>query len=227
MTNVKLLLCSLLLVSVPATSDGADWIQLFNGKDIDAWTSRGGEASYTVEDGVLVGTTKTNTPNTFLCPKQKFGDFELTFDVKCDEGLNSGVQIRSIDNAKLIPNGLTKVEKEKATRRVKQSSLCGPQVEIAANGNAGAVWFEGVGGWLLEPKPELTAKAYKKDGWNSYRVVAKDAKIQVWINGTKIADAQETRTHMKSGYLGFQVHGIGKRTETFQVRWKNIKIREL
>jgi hypothetical protein len=228
MTKFKsTLLTTLLLISIQNQACSGDWIQLFDGKSLKDWSSRGGDASYKVEDGVLVGTTKPNTPNTFLCPKKKFADFELTFDVKCDPALNSGVQIRSIDSASSVPEGLTDKEKQKALRRVESKSLCGPQVEIASNGNAGGVWFEGVGGWLLQPKPDVAAKAYKKDDWNSYRVVAKGHRIQVWINGTKIADADETRSKMTSGYLGFQVHGIGKRTETLQVRWKNIKIREL
>ena len=80
---------------------------------------------------------------------------------------------------------------------------------------------------MLDPKNELTNKVYKKDGWNSYRVLAKDEHIQVWLNGTKISDGKDTRTHFTEGRLGFQVHGIGKKTETLTVRWKNIKIREV
>ena len=223
----SIILVSLLIFTSTGLAQSADWIELFNGKDLKNWSSKGGEATYEAKDGVLIGTTKPNTPNTFLCPKQQFGDFELTFEVKCDKALNSGVQIRSIDNAKAIPGDLTEKEQKKAKQRVKTKSLCGPQVEIAANGNAGGVWFEGVGGWLLQPKPEIAKKAYKVDDWNAYRVVAKGAKIQVWINGTKISDSDEQRTHMKSGFLGFQVHGVGPRKEALQVRWRKIKIREL
>jgi hypothetical protein len=35
--------------------------------------------------------------------------------------------------------------------------------DFLADGSAG-VWFEGVGGWLLAPKKEITNKAYKKEG---------------------------------------------------------------
>jgi hypothetical protein len=58
-------------------------------------------------------------------------------------------------------------------------------------------------------------------------VIAKGDHIQVWINDTKISDAKDTRSNFRKGYLGFQVHGVGKRTETLQVRWRNIAIREL
>lgn len=203
------------------------WTEVFNGKDLKGWSRKGGQAKYEVENGVLLGTSQPNTQNTFLCPAQQYGDFELTFEVKCDAELNSGVQIRSIDNPARVPAGLSEADRKRALGRVSTGSLCGPQVEIAANGNAGGVYFEGVGGWLLSPKPAVTNPVYQRDGWNAYRVVAKGPRIQVWINGTKISDDDETRTHMRKGYLGFQVHAVGKRTEPLQVRWRNIRIREL
>ncbi|HMP30372.1 MAG TPA: DUF1080 domain-containing protein, partial [Saprospiraceae bacterium] len=44
-----------------------EWIYLFNGKNLDGWNKKGGEAVYSIEKGVLVGKTVANTPNTFLC----------------------------------------------------------------------------------------------------------------------------------------------------------------
>lgn len=221
------LLIALILALFSFSASAGEWETLFNGKDIEGWIKKGGEATYKVEDGCIVGTTKPKTPNTFLCPPKKYSNFELTFDVKCDPALNSGVQIRSISNADEVPAGMSAQDEKKAKGKADGKSLFGPQVEIAANGNAGGVWFEAVGGWLLDPKPELAKSAYKNDDWNSYRVLVEGDTIQVWINGTQISNGKDTRSQFKNGLLGFQVHGIGKRTETFQVRWKNIKIRSL
>ena len=212
--------------SFGANASAAEWTTIFNGKDIKGWEKKGGEADYKVEDGCIVGTTKPKTPNTFLCPPKKYGDFELIFEVKCDPALNSGVQIRSISNADEVPAGLSEADAVKAKKNADGKSLFGPQVEIAANGNAAGVWFEGVGGWLLAPKKEITNKAYKKEDWNVYRVLAKGENIRVWINGTKISDGKDTRTHFTNGWLGFQVHGVGNKTEPLSVRWKKIRIRE-
>jgi hypothetical protein len=226
----KILQIAIMAASVStfvSMANAAEWTSLFNGKDIKGWEKKGGEASYKVEDGCIVGTTKPNTPNTFLCPPKSYSDFELTFEVKCDPALNSGVQIRSISSADEIPAGLSEKDAAKAKKRADGKSLFGPQVEIAANGNAAGVWFEGVGGWLLAPKPEVTNKAYKKNGWNKYRVLAKGETIQVWVNGTLISDGKDTRTHFTKGRLGFQVHGVGQKTEPLSVRWKNIMIREV
>ncbi|MEM7395219.1 MAG: DUF1080 domain-containing protein, partial [Verrucomicrobiota bacterium] len=221
----RFLVVPVLLAAV--SSYAGEWVTLFNGKDIDGWVTRGGEATYHVEDGSIVGTTKPRTPNTFLCPPKKYADFELTFEVKCDPALNSGVQIRSISDADEVPDGLSEKDADKAKKKANGKSLFGPQVEIAANGNAAGVWFEGVGGWLLSPQPDKTNKAYKKEGWNQYRVLAEGERIQVWINGTHITDGKDTRSNFKNGRLGFQVHGIGKRPGPYSVRWKNIKIREI
>src|SRR5262245_13818755 len=81
-----------LLLATPAPA--ADWLSLFDGKSLDGWERKGGTAEYTVEDGMIVGTTVARSPNTFLC-KGPFSDFVLEFDVLCDKALNSGVQIRS------------------------------------------------------------------------------------------------------------------------------------
>ena len=41
------------------------WTNLFNGKDLSGWKQLNGEAKYEVVDGVIVGTTVLNTPNSF------------------------------------------------------------------------------------------------------------------------------------------------------------------
>ena len=222
---VRLLLSLALLPLVAAAEDG--FVPLFDGESIADWSRKGGEATYAVEDGAIVGTTKPNTPNTFLCPPKQYGDFELRFEVKCDPALNSGVQLRSADSSDMLPETLSEEELKKARRRTKDGSLTGPQCEIAANGNAGGVWFEAVGGWLLGPNESVANDVYKKDDWNAYRVRCEGNRILVEINGTVIVDGEDERTGMRSGHLGFQVHGVGKREDPLQVRWRDVEIKEL
>ncbi|MCM8535891.1 MAG: DUF1080 domain-containing protein [Lentisphaeraceae bacterium] len=216
-----------LFLSACLSVSAAEWKELFNGKNLDGWVKRGGEATYKVVDGAIVGTTAPNTPNTFICPEGKYSDFELSFDVKCDTELNSGVQIRSITSAAEIPKELTDAEKKKAHKVAERNTIFGPQVEIAANGNGGGVWFEGVSGWVIKTDKKVAKKAYKAGEWNSYKIVAQGKHIKVWINDVLISDAEDKRTHMTEGQLGFQVHGIGKKKGEWSVRWKNIKLKEL
>lgn len=189
-----------------ASAAPGEWIELFNGKDINGWEQHGGAANYKVEDGAIVGTSVPNTQNSFLCTKQRYSDFELEFDVMVDPALNSGVQIRS--NIK---------EKDR---------VFGPQVEIELGpGEAGYIYGEATGRGWLSPKqePKITLK---KDDWNRYRVVAQGNNIKTWINGQLVADLTDDEMS-KEGIIGLQVHGVGKKEEPLWVKWKNIRIREL
>ncbi len=73
-------------------------------------------------------------------------------------------------------------------------------------------------------KPKAKA-AFKGGQWNRYRIVAQGDHIQSWVNGVPCADFHDDLD--ASGFIGLQVHGIKKGTGPFQVRWRNIRIREL
>ncbi|QDU45555.1 hypothetical protein Mal52_40490 [Symmachiella dynata] len=202
------------LAAVPAFA--GEWVELFDGKTLDGWTQRNGTATYRVEDKTIVGKTNTGSPNSFLCSDKDYGDFELEFEVKVHDKLNSGVQIRS-------------QTKETPTGRVN-----GPQVEIEASGDGGAeagyIYGEATGRGWLTPEDELKPHKQFKDGeWNKFRVVARGPRIQTWINGKPIADLTDEpiyKTHPK-GFIGLQVHGIGKDKGPYEVAWRNIRIKEL
>ncbi|MGI9243592.1 MAG: sulfatase-like hydrolase/transferase, partial [Verrucomicrobiales bacterium] len=51
----------MLLNNEPEPELSAGFIGLFNGKDLSGWTPKGGEASFEVEDGVIVGTAVPGT----------------------------------------------------------------------------------------------------------------------------------------------------------------------
>ena len=200
------------------------WVQLFDGKTLNGWVQKNGTATYRVVDGTIVGQTKEGSWNSFLCTTKDYGDFELEFDVKVDNHLNSGVQIRSKTRAHAIGKG-----PNKAAGRV-----MGPQVEIEASGSnggeSGYIYGEATGlGWLT-PKERLIPHKYFKDGqWNHYRVVAKGPHIQTWINGHPVADLTDKKVYamFPRGFIGLQVHRIKPGTGPYQVAWRNIRIREL
>ena len=60
-------------------------------------------------------------------------------------------------------------------------------------------------------------------------MVANGPRIQTWINGQPIEDLTDEpiyETHA-SGFIGLQVNGIKKGTGPYEVRWRNIRIKEL
>ena len=102
----------------------------------------------------------------------------------------------------------------------------GPQVEIeTAPGESGYIYSEGTGRqWITQTQP--IKDAYVNDQWNRFVVRAKGDRIQTWINGRPIADIRDPESS-RSGFIGLQVHGIKKDTGPFEVRWRDIRVREL
>ncbi len=220
MKKQQIILTSLLLsFLLLAFASEDDWKSLFNGENLDGWVQKNGKADYWVEDGMIIGQTTKGSPNSFLCTKKDYDDFELVFEVKLfDNELNSGVQIRS----KTRKAGLFK----------KSGRVNGPQVEIEASGDDGAeagyLYAEAAGGWMTPDDKRVPHKTFKDGEWNQYRVVAKGPSIQVWINGKQISDLVDEDMYEShpEGFIGLQVHGVGNRGP-FKVAWRNIKIREL
>jgi hypothetical protein len=203
-----------------------DFKPLFDGKSLDPFEQHGGKATYKIEGDEIVGTSVPNTPNSFLCTKKLYGDFELELDFKVDPELNSGVQIRSqvFDKETEIDLGDGKKQKVAADR------VHGYQVEIdpAARAWTGGIYDEGRRGWLVTlENNEPARKAFRQGEWNHFRVLCKGDRIQTWLNGVPAADLTDGLT--PKGLIALQVHGIGDKADLAgkQIRWRKIRIREL
>ena len=191
----------------PPAGDG--WVSLFNGSNLEGWTQKNGWATYRIKGNSIVGRTSEGSPNSFLCTNKEYGDFELRFEVKVDNALNSGVQIRSKSIA------------DKNNGRVH-----GPQVEIEASpGESGYIYGEATtNNWVSPTQPPHSH--LKNDEWNQYHVRAVGQRIQTWINGKLVEDITDPGT-FQEGFIGLQVHGIGAKQGPFKVRWRNIEIKDL
>jgi len=202
---------------------GKDWIALFDGRTIDGWIQRGGKAKYHVADGEIVGTPVPGTPNSFLCTARDYGDFVLELEFKVDAGLNSGVQIRShyFDQP-------TQFEWKDKTIKVPAGRVHGLQVEIDPGSRAwtGGVYEEGARGWLNDLKNNDAArKAFRTGEWNKFRVECSGDSIKTSINGVPAADLKDNR--VSTGFIALQVHGVGKNEKSMEVRFRNIRLKEM
>lgn len=202
---------AILALSITAVfaADEEGFKPLFDGKSLDGWTQRNGTATYRVEDGMIIGKTNEGSPNSFLCTNKEYSDFELKFEVLVDDELNSGVQIRSKSLA------------ERDNGRVH-----GPQVEISTDGMAGYIYGEALDTGWLSPDPQAH-QHFKNGEWNQYVVKAQGKRIQTWLNGHQIADLTDEKSGMGEGYICLQVHGIPAGAGPYQVRWRNIQVKEL
>lgn len=212
----------------------AEWTELFNGKDLDGWVQRGGEAEYTVEDGCLVGRTVLDTMNSFLCTEKSYDDFVLEVEFKVDPKLNSGVQIRSEYTTEKKPatdsqgEPVSNSKGQKITLRADR--VYGYQVEIDPTPRAytGGIFDEARRGWLQHLGENPAAqKAFKENDWNKLRVEARGPSIKTWINDVAAADLTDDVT--STGFIGLQVHGVGndKTKEGIEVRFRNIRLQDL
>ncbi len=181
----------LLAVACTSTAHG-QWIDLFDGKTLNGWEVHSGTATYKVEDGTIVGTAVLGSPNSFLCTKEKYGDFILEFEVTNDPALNSGVQFRSLIADEEMTVSGTRPDGSKFEYKIPADRVHGYQVEIstAADGQSGNVYDEARRGVFLDDFSERPAArtAFKDNTWNRYLVVCKGNSIRTWINGVPCAD---------------------------------------
>lgn len=203
------IMCLFTSVSLMAQTDG--WESLFNGKDLTGWKQLNGEAKYTVENGVIVGTTVLNTPNSFICTEKNYSDFIFEVDLLVEPDMNSGIQFRSESKAD-YNNG-----------RV-HGYQC--EVDPSARAWSGGIYDEARRGWLytLELNPKAQP-ALKMGEWNRYRIECIGNSIKTWINDVPCAHVIDDMT--PTGFIALQVHGIGnnKEKEGQQIKWKNIRIK--
>ena len=194
---------------LPLASQAQKWTPLFDGKTFNGWKQLNGQAKYEIKDGVIIGTTVANTPNSFMATAKDYGDFILELELKVDNSMNSGIQIRSLSKPE-VNNG----------------RVHGYQVEIdpSDRGWSGGIYDEARRGWLFQNEMNPAAKkAFKRDEWNKYRIEAIGSVIRTWINDVPVANLIDDLT--PSGFIALQVHAIGKDDRAGkQVMWKNIRI---
>jgi len=200
-TTILLLFCCLLAQ--------AQWKDLFNGTDLKGWTKKNGNAEYKIINKTIIGVSQLNTPNSFLCTEETYGDFVLELELKVEAGLNSGIQIRSISD----PN-------------FQAGKVHGYQVEIDPGDRAwsGGVFDEGRNGWLYPLSINQKGRtAFRMGQWNKYHIEAIGNSIKTWVNGipcTNLLDPQTAR-----GFIALQVHQIKREEQVgLTVQWKNIRI---
>jgi len=229
-----LLVLSFVASTITAYAQEYRFVPLCNGKDLAGWEQAGGKAIYRVKDGVIVGESVANTPNSFLCTKKRYGNFVLEYEYKCDNLLNSGVQFRS--NVFAIE---TTVEGKGKHKTIPAGRVHGYQVEIDPNKPnrmwSGGIYDEGRRGWLYPglaggDAATFTRKgqaAFRPNEWNAVRVECNGNHIRTWLNGQLRADFEDDMT--PKGIVALQVHGVGKHPEAVgkTVMWRNLRIKEL
>jgi len=191
------------------TATAPEWRPLFDGESLSGWTRLNGDAEYAVEDGAIVGTTKADTPNSFLATDEIYGDFALELEFLVDPDINSGVQVRSVSRSDY-----------------QDGRVHGYQVEIdpSERGWTAGVYDEARRGWLYPLSLNDKARAAFRPGeWNTLYVECIGDRIRTWLNGVAAADLVDAVT--SEGFIALQVHAVDAENVGKTVSWRNIRIK--
>jgi hypothetical protein len=228
-----ILLCVASLVLVPssrptrADEKGADFISLFNGQDLAGWhgqktadprmfdrlgadqkarqlaaDAEDQKAHWRVESGEIVN----DGQGVYLTSDKDYGDIELFVDFKIGPKGDSGVYLRG-------------------TPQVQVWDFTEP--EYFKNGAAkgsGGLWNNSPGSAGKDP---LTLADNPVGQWNTFRIIQTGARTTIYLNGKLVVDHailenfwDRANPILAKGPIQLQTHGS-------EIRWRNIKVREI
>jgi hypothetical protein len=179
------------------------WVSLFNGKDLTGWEPVGKE-KWTVEDGIIHGSTLTNDYG-YLQTTKDYKDFHLALRFKCVGDGNSGVFFHTRFKA--------------GTADVTQ----GLQFEIdpTLNHHTGGIYGDGRQ-WIVWPSPENEYVLRQQD-WNEYLLIVEGNHYIARLNGVVIVDFTDPTPKSTDGTIALQLHSGGHGNMMF----RDIYVRDL
>ncbi len=160
--------CSYLPVSVTswidAPSKDEGWTVLFEGSNLNQWTSIG-NANWRLYDGNV----QAEIGSGFLVSKQSYKDFQIKAEFWADEEANSGIFIRVTDPKNITADNSYEVNI--FDKRPDPSYGTGAIVNVSK----------------IDPMPKAANK------WNTYEITAKGDQLTVTLNGVVTADAKDSK----------------------------------
>ena len=169
--------CALALLTLPMwcqiVQSQEQVIRLFDGKSLAGWQTADGEPvtrGWTVEDGMLVRASRGGS----IFTASEYGDFELTFQWKIARRGNSGIKYRVAFYEKGVYGnpgwlGCEYQLFDDANRRTDPVHSCGAIYELYA--------------------PTADKKLRPVGEFNDSRIVVQGTKIEHWLNGAKVVEA--------------------------------------
>ena len=179
--------------------DNAGFVPLFNGKDLSGWKTKG-KASWSVEDGVLVGKQGENNAPGDLFTEGTYKDFEVKVTYKMVWPGNSGIWFRYQSGKKTYQADILKYKKPECY--------------------SGTIYCPGKKFLSMNTDKALE----KQDDWNEMKIRCEGDRLQIWLNGRQVADVNDKTSD--SGTIGFQVHP-GDHYGAMRIIVKEVLIRPL
>ena len=203
------------------------WVLLFNGKNLDGWTSVGKDTppafGWVVEDGILNVRNQGDKRGGDIITRDQYSDFDLKVDFRITKGANSGIKYF-----------FTKYEKGGWLGLEYQilDDENHPDAKLGRDGNR-------LEGGLYDMLPTSPKQVNPIGEWNQARIVAKGTKVTHYLNGKKILSFDRSSEQykkawqlskyknskpmfgdVKEGHILLQDHGD-------EVSFRNVKIKVL
>jgi len=196
-----------------APARAAEWVKLYNGKDLTGWHVIRGKIDLWKANGELL--TCTGRGGGCLATDKQYGDFELKLDFRIPPGGNTGVGIR------FPPDGWPSTD--------------GMEIQILDDDHPRYATLKAEhrnGSIYTHAAPK--AKAHKPAGeWNQYVIRCQGPRVTIHLNGTEIHNVNlddfsdslgkgkvPLGKRERRGSIGFPSHGD-------PIDFRNIEIKEL
>jgi hypothetical protein len=193
------------LCAVAAPPAKSKWVALFDGKDLQGWKANGDE-KWVVDQGAILGESVANKYG-YLTTEKTYRDFDLRLKFKGEADGNAGLFLHS---------QITGLNPEHGP------DILGMQVEVdpSPGKHTGGLYESGGREWVAMPTADAE-KALKAGTWNDLEVSVHGNHIITHLNGTKVADFNDSTPRFADGVIALQIHTGGG----VKVRWKDIYIR--
>ncbi len=203
------------------------WKLLFNGKNLQGWTSVGKDtpplSGWEITNGVLSAKKVGSESGGDLISKEEYAHFDLSLDFKLTKGGNSGIKYFFTQYAKGGWLGLEYQILDDTNH---------PDAKNGRDGNR-------LQGTLYDMLPLATKQENRVGEWNHARIVSNESHVTHYLNGkmilsfdrnsaaykeawklSKYKDSEPQFGQVKKGFILLQDHGD-------EVSFKNIKIKVL
>lgn len=203
-----------LFTGIICNAQSGNWQSLFDGKTLNGWKQLTGSASYSVENGMIVGTTVDKSPNSFLASDKRItGDFVLEMETMMTDTItNSGVQFKSNFDPKANDG---------------KGKVYGYQYDVdpTARKWSGGIYDEGRREWLYpvsnNPKGQIL---FTPNVFHKVRIECIGQKVKTWLDDQPVSFLVDSLS-VNEGIIALQVHAIGKPQDAgVKIYWKNIRL---
>jgi hypothetical protein len=200
-------LAGLAAVSQGQSSDG--WVSLLDGDLAKNWTTTGNwkmESDGSVRLEPRPGEKGWQRYDAYLWSKRQYTDFEADFEYKVEKNGNSGFYFRVGDVKSPVANGIE------------------VQIYDSASKKESDKFSDHDSGGIIPGKPPTKRVSKPAGEWNRFQITNKNDKLTVRLNGEVVNEVDLSQKPLnsrpKTGYIGFQDHGL-------PLALRNIKVRDL